>query len=255
MKRTILTALAVSVFLLLAGCGESARGGDPVMRTDAPHTFAGYPVVYLTADVSAGGLLSAYEALEPPEGGRIGIKLSETLANGFSWPDLTADLIQTAGASIIESGGPETDFSGYDSTVILTHFEPDDAVGFYGTAAHMASVFARRENLKRAAGDPGGMMRYLAEQGKAASESLSGPVLYIALLDRWSVGDPAYGGSIAASYDPVSLDQACVDLVNMTEECQSLAAQIAACGGVDTLTEAERTGWGSRTYAFLSIDG
>lgn len=254
MKRTILTALAVSVFLLLTGCGENGRGDDSAMRTDAPHTFAGYPVVYLTADVSAGGLLSAYEALEPPEGGRIGIKLSEPLPNGFSWPDLTADLIQT-GASIIESGGPEIDFSGYDSTVILTHFEPCDAVGFYGTTAHMASVSARREDLERVAGDPGEMMRYLAEQGKAASESLSGPVLYIAVLDRWSVGNPAYGGSIAASYDPVSLDQACVDLVNMTEECQPLAAQIAACGGVDTLTDAEQIGWGSRTYAFLRIDG
>lgn len=86
------------------------------------------------------------------------------------------------------------------------------------------------------------------------AESLSGPVLYIAVLDQWSVGDSAYGGAIAASYDPISLDQACVDLVNMAEECQPLAAHIASCNGINTLVAGEQDGWGSRTYAFLSID-
>lgn len=250
MKQTIFTLLAVSMVLLLAGCGRAAQSDDSTIQTDAPHTFAGYPVVYLTADVSAQGLLSAYEALEPPEDGTIGIKLSETLPDGFSWSDLTKRLVQMSEAFLIESSG--TDISGYDSALVLTHFEPHDAVGFYGTAAHMASVSTRRKDLET--NEPGKVMERLAEQGKAAAESLNGPILYIAVLDQWSIGNPAYGGAIAASYDPVSLDQACVDLVNMTVECQSLAAQIADCNGIDTLIHAEQMGWGSRTYAFLSID-
>ncbi|MCI8913694.1 MAG: hypothetical protein HFF38_06145 [Lawsonibacter sp.] len=254
MKRKISILLTVSVFLLLAGCGENAQNDDSAIQTDAPHTFAGYPVVYLTADISAQGLLSAYEALEPAENGTVGIKLSETLSDGFSWQDLTVELVQAANASIIENNGPETELSGYENIVVLTHLEPHDTVGFYGTTAHMASISTQQEDLDRFASDPDGMLQYLAEQGKAAAESVSGPILYIAVLDQWSVGDPAYGGNILASYDPVSLDQACVDLINMTEECQSLAAHIAVCKGIYTLVNAEQMGWGSRTYAFLSID-
>ena len=148
-------------------------------------------------------------------------------------------------ASFSDSG---TDISGYDSTLVLTHFEPHDTVGFYGTAAHMASVSTRREDLETK--EPDKLMERLAEQGKAAAESLNGPILYIAVLDQRSVGNPAYGGAIAASYDPVSLDQACVDLVNMAEECQSPAARIEDCNGIDTLIHAEQMGWDSRTYAF-----
>ena len=97
-------------------------------------------------------------------------------------------------------------------------------------------------------------MKHLAEQGKTAVESMNEPVLYIAVLDRWSIGDSQYNGGIVSSYDPVSLDQACVDLVNMTEECQSLAAHIASCNGIYTLISAEQMGWGSRTYGLLNID-
>lgn len=254
MKRKFFILLAVSIFFLLAGCGESVQSDDSVIQTDAPHTFAGYPVVYLTTDVSAQGLLSAYEALDPSESGTVGIKMLETSSAGFSWQDLTAELIQTTGTAIIEDGGSAADLSGCDSTIVLTHFEPHDTVGFYGTAAHMASLSAQQEDLERLMNDPDGMMQYLAEQGKAAAESVSGPILYIAVLDQWSIGDPTYSGNIVASYDPISLDQACVDLINRAEKCQSLAAHIADCKGIYTLVNAERMGWGSRTYAFLSID-
>lgn len=238
MKQTIFTLLAVSMVLLLAGYGRAAQSDDSTIQIDAPHTFAGYPVVYLTRDVSAQGVLSAYKALEPPEDGTIGIKLSETPPDGFSWPDLTEELVQTSAAFLIENSG--TDISGYDSALVLTHFEPHDAMGFYGTAAHMASVSTRREDLET--NEPDKVMERLVEQGKAAAESLDGPILYIAVLDQWSIGNPAYGGAIAASYDPISLDQACVDLVNMTEECQSLAARIADCNGIDMLIHAEQMG-------------
>lgn len=250
-KRNIFILLAVSIFLVLAGCGD---GGHQDTSSDDPHTFAGYPVVYLTADVSAHGLLSAYEALEAPTDGSIGMKLSETSFDNFFWTDLTAELVQTTGASITENSGPETAFSSYDNTIFLTHFEPHDTVGFCGTIMHLASVSMQQEDLELFTDDIDGMMKYLAEQGKITAECLSGTILYIAVVDHWSIGDSAYETGIVASYDPVSLDQACVDLVNMTEACQSLAAHIADCNGIYTLVNAEQMGWGSRTYALLSID-
>lgn len=246
--------MMILMLFLLAGCGEAGQADDSAIQADAPHTFAGYPVVYLTADVSAQGLLSVYEALDPAKDGTVGIKFSEALSDCFSWTYLTEKLMQATDASVIETNGFETDLSGYDSTVILSHIEPHDTVGFYGTIAHMASISMQPEEREHLTDDPNGMMQYFAEQGKAGAESLSGPILYIAVLDQWSVGEPTYGGNIVASYDPVSLDQACVDLINMTEECQSLAAHIAVCKGIYTLVNAEQIGWGSRTYAFLPID-
>ena len=75
-----------------------------------------------------------------------------------------------------------------------------------------------------------------------------------AVLDHFSIGDVSNDVAVLSSYDPVSLDQACVDLVNMSEECQILALHIASCNGLSTLIQAEQMGLGSRTYAFLSID-
>ena len=98
------------------------------------------------------------------------------------------------------------------------------------------------------------LMKLLAEHGNMAAETLKGQVLYIAVLDHFSIGDVSNDVAILSSYDPVSLDQACVDLVNMSEECQMLALHIASCNSISTLTQAEQMGLGIRTYAFLSID-
>ena len=78
MRRTITALLAAWLLMLLSGCEKDNSVPPKSISTDAPHTFAGYPVVYLTSDVSAQGLLSVYEALEPSAGGKIGIKLLET---------------------------------------------------------------------------------------------------------------------------------------------------------------------------------
>lgn len=254
MKRKITMFLAAWLLMLLSGCGKGNSVPPESIPTDAPHTFVGYPVVYLTSDVSAQGLLSVYEALEPSAGGKIGIKLSETAESNFAWADLTEELIQTTGASTIENDGAETELTDYDSTIFLTHFEPHNMAGFCGTVAHLASISGQQDDSGDLTDDAEMLMKHLAEQGNTVAESLNDPVLYIAVLDHWSIGDSSYKGNIVSSYDPVSLDQACVDLVNMTEECQSLAAHIAASNGIYTLVNAEQMGWGSRTYAFLSID-
>lgn len=254
MKRKITVFLVVLLLMLLPSCGKDNSVRSESIQTDAPHTFAGYPVVYFTSDVSTRGLLSVYEALDPPTDGAIGLKLSETADSDFAWMDLTEELIQATGASIIENDGTETELADYDNTIFLTHFEPHSMVGFCGTVAHLASISGQQDSFEDFTDDGEMLMKHLAEQGNTAAKNLNDPVLYIAVLDHWSIGNSSYKGRIVASYDPVSLDQACVDLVNMTEECQSLAAHIAASNGIYTLVNAEQMGLGSRTYAFLSID-
>ena len=59
---------------------------------------------------------------------------------------------------------------------------------------------------------------------------------------------------ILASFDPVALDQACVDLVYAAEDGQSLINRIESRNGLHTLEQAEKIGLGSRNYQLVSID-
>ena len=60
---------------------------------------------------------------------------------------------------------------------------------------------------------------------------------------------------ILASFDPVALDQACVDLVYAAPDSASLIRRMERQHGIHTLEHAEEIGLGSRTYSLVSIDG
>ncbi len=59
---------------------------------------------------------------------------------------------------------------------------------------------------------------------------------------------------ILASFDPVALDQTCIDLVYEAEDGQSLIDRIESRNGLHTLEQAERIGLGSREYQLVNID-
>ena len=93
---------------------------------------------------------------------------------------------------------------------------------------------------------------------------LDGNILYINVMNRLSVdcdcdGNPAepdmHDIGILASYDPVALDQACIDLVYSAEDGDSLVERIESRNGLHTLEHAEDIGLGSRTYELVNIDG
>ncbi len=162
--------------------------------------------------------------------------------------------MQSIGEDAVADFAEEPNYSDSDSTIFLTHFRRHETAGFYGTVANLASASSQAEEngVQAPSGDE--WMKSLAEHGTAAAEALKGQVLYIAVLDHSSIDNPSHDVAVLSSYDPVSLDQACVDLVNMNEECQTLALHIADCSGLSTLIHAEQMGLGSRTYTFLSID-
>lgn len=59
---------------------------------------------------------------------------------------------------------------------------------------------------------------------------------------------------ILASFDPVAVDQACIDLIYSAEDGQSLINRIESRNGLHTLEQAEKIGLGSRKYQLISID-
>jgi len=103
----------------------------------------------------------------------------------------------------------------------------------------------------------------MAEAGKSVVDSLDGNILYINVMNRLSVdcdcnGNPSepdmHDIGILASYDPVALDRACVDLVYAAEDGQSLVARIESRNAVHVLEHGEAIGLGSQTYEIVSID-
>ena len=88
-------------------------------------------------------------------------------------------------------------------------------------------------------------------------------IIYINVMNRLSVdcdcdGNPAepdmHDIGILASFDPVALDQSCIDLVYQAKDSASLIERIESRNGIHTLEHAEEIGLGSRTYELVNID-
>lgn len=111
--------------------------------------------------------------------------------------------------------------------------------------------------------DQDSFLESMAEAGKSVTDYLRGNILYINVMNRLSVdcdcdGNPSepdmHDIGILASFDPVAVDQACIDLVYSAEDGQSLINRIESRNGLHTLEQAEKIGLGSREYQLISID-
>ena len=103
----------------------------------------------------------------------------------------------------------------------------------------------------------------MAEAGKSVADALDGNILYINVMNRLSVdcdcdSNPSepdmHDIGILASFDPVAVDQACVDLVYAAEDGASLVNRIESRNGLHTLEHAADVGLGSREYELISLD-
>lgn len=164
-------------------------------------------------------------------------------------------------------------FADYDYYVILSHFKGHSMAGFGGAIKNISIGIASSEGKSHIhSGGTGGSMwggsqdaflESMAEAGKSVADYLNGNILYINVMNRLSVdcdcdGRPAepdmHDIGILASYDPVALDQACVDLVYGAEDGQSMIERIESRNGLHTLEQAQKIGLGSREYELVSID-
>ncbi len=341
-KLSQLVILAM-VVTLLAGCAkadaadqapettpqeaETTAAPETATELSAPvqETAADFstPVVYMTTDISAEGLMAIYEALGASPEGNIAVKLSTgEPGSNYLRTDLIGELVQSLGATIVEcntayggsrsntemhyqvakdhgytdiadvdimdengsmtlpvTGGSNltenlvgANFANYDYFVVLSHFKGHAMAGFGGAIKNISIGIASSEGKMNihTAGQGGSMwsapqdpfLESMAEAGKSVVDALDGNILYINVMNRLSVDCDCDSGpaepdmhdiGILASFDPVAVDQACVDLVYAAPDGQPLINRIESRNGLHTLEHAESIGLGSRTYELVNI--
>ena len=165
-------------------------------------------------------------------------------------------------------------FTDYDSYVILSHFKGHQMAGFGGAIKNSSIGLASSRGKVRI--HSGGtsdtrwhdelqleFLESMAEANSAVQDALGDRIIYINVMNRISIdcdcdGHPEepdiHDIGILASYDPVALDQACVDLALAADGSESLKERIEDRQGIHTLEHAEEIKLGSREYELKSID-
>ena len=164
-------------------------------------------------------------------------------------------------------------FADYDSYVILSHFKGHAMAGYGGAIKNISIGLASAMGKVRI--HSGGtsdthwhdelhteFLEAMAEAGKAVSDALGDRIVYINVMNRLSIDcdcDPnpsepdIHDIGILASYDPVALDQACLDLICKAEGNERFIHRLLELDGEHTLEHAVEMGLGSREYTLLDI--
>ncbi len=215
-------------------------------------------------------------------GSRSNTAMHYQLAKDHGYTDIAAvDIMDENGSMTLPVSGGENltenyvgaNFANYDYYVVLSHFKGHAMAGYGGAIKNISIGIASSSGKSHIhTGGKGGSMwsadqdsflESMAEAGKSVSDYLDGNILYINVMNRLSVdcdcdGDPAepdmHDIGILASFDPVAVDQACVDLVYDAKDGKSLIRRIESRNGLHTLEHAEKIGLGSRKYQLVNID-
>lgn len=169
-------------------------------------------------------------------------------------------------------------YANYNSMLVLSHFKGHSMGGFGGAIKNISIGVASSEGktyihsaghstVSWSGGTQDQFLESMAEAAQAVhnDKQQNGGIIYISVMNHLSVdcdcdGNPAapemHDVGILASYDPVAIDQACVDIVYNTDRAESAALieRIESRNGSHTLEHAAEIGLGSREYQLISID-
>lgn len=182
--------------------------------------------------------------------------------------------LPVTGGEILKENFVGSHFTDYDYFVVLSHFKGHQMAGYggaiknisIGIASKSGKVWIHSGGTKKSSGingDRDTFLKSMAEAGKSVSDSLNGNILYINVMNRLSIDCDCNGTprepdmhdiGILASFDPVALDQACLDLVYAAPDANLLPARIDSLNGTLTVKHAAEIGLGSREYTFINID-
>ena len=170
-------------------------------------------------------------------------------------------------------------FKNYDSYIILSHFKGHRMGGFGGAIKnmsigiasasgkmwiHTAGLTDKTSDFSKALETPQNkFLESMAEAAGAVMLYLGDKILYINVMNKLSVdcdcsSNPAAPTmkdiGILASFDPIALDQACVDLVYKVHDGHDLIKRMKEQNAVHALEHAEKLGLGGRNYKLVTID-
>lgn len=167
-------------------------------------------------------------------------------------------------------------FADYDAYLVLSHFKGHAMAGYGGAIKNISIGLGSQEGkawihsggTSRSSmwgGNQDAFLEAMGDAGKAVSDYLGNGdrIVYISVMNRLSIdcdcdGNPAepdiHDIGILASTDPVALDQACLDLVWVSDGNESFVNRVENRNGLHTLENAEAIGLGSRTYRLIDID-
>ena len=166
------------------------------------------------------------------------------------------------------------DIVGYDSMLVLSHFKGHPMGGYGGALKQLsigvASSFGKAyihgagEPEKLWTADHDSFLESMADAAASVVEYFKGNLIYVNVMMNMSVDcdccavaeDPCMGDiGILVSTDPVAIDQACIDLVNASDDPGKahLLKRINSRNGVHTIEAAAALGYGSREYNLVRI--
>lgn len=167
----------------------------------------------------------------------------------------------------------------YDSMLVISHFKGHPMGGYGGaikqlsigcasTAGkcyiHSAGKVTDQNVLWSNTAPQNKFLEAMADAAKSVVDYLQGRILYINIMCNMSVDcdccsvaeDPCMKDiGILASTDPVAIDQACIDLVNASndEGKEHFLERVNSRNGVYTIEVAEKIGLGCRKYNLINI--
>ena len=183
--------------------------------------------------------------------------------------------LPVTGGTVLTENYVGANLQNYDFLVVLSHFKGHAMAGFGGAIKNLSIGCASSEGKAWIhSGGTGGSMwggeqdaflEAMAEAAKSVVDYFGNGerALYINVMNRLSVdcdcdGNPAepdmHDIGMLASFDPVALDQACIDLVYGAPDGGSLIQRIESRNGLHTLEHTQDIGFGSRNYTLVNID-
>ena len=163
----------------------------------------------------------------------------------------------------------------YDSMLVLSHFK-GHPMGGYGGAIKQLSIGVASSFGKayiHGAGEPEKIwtadhdlfLESMADAAASVVEYFKGNIVYVNVMMNMSVDcdccakaeDPCMKDiGILVSTDPIAIDQACIDLVNKSEDPgrDHLLERINSRNGVHTIEAAAELGFGSREYELVEVE-
>jgi uncharacterized Fe-S center protein len=198
-----------------------------------------------------------------------------TAIAAFDLQDIEGEIsLPVIGGEVLKENFVGSHFRNYDYYVVLSHFKGHQMAGFGGSIKNISIGIASSAGKswihsggRRKSGTSGNQNDFnksMAEAGKSVSDSLGGNILYINVMNRLSIDCDCNGNprapdihdiGILSSFDPVALDQACVDLIWKADGNASMIRRINAQNGLLTLEHAQKIGLGSREYTLVNLDG